>query len=336
MSKVDKKTDLTLKTVESLKGSTNVFKEFIAAASNYQKATLKYTEEGRKMADALQKLGQYQNSDLGQSIVKLAELHRSIERYRDSLAKVLLEDMILPLQKSLDVDKSDLSQFEADFKRSRELSRTKIQKLEQNSKKAGKKGGVALQDAIKELDQGVKEAEKVKSEKLRTILLMERRKYCNFLTQCVAVINAEVDMYSDSMRLKDQQSYYSNLAASTNNLPNDVEALIDQVQERTFVQIQGSDDTGGYGYDYGSSYGDTSYDSSYTDTSYGGGYTDNSYGGLGTCTALYDFAGEQSTDLPFYAGEIITITADDDGSGWMTGELNGKSGIFPSSYVQRN
>lgn len=57
---------------------------------------------------------------------------------------------------------------------------------------------------------------------------------------------------------------------------------------------------------------------------------------LTSTPALYDYAGEQQGDLPFYAGDIITITAEDDGSGWLTGELNGQSGIFPASYVRRN
>ncbi|KAG0654772.1 hypothetical protein C6P46_001416 [Rhodotorula mucilaginosa] len=57
--------------------------------------------------------------------------------------------------------------------------------------------------------------------------------------------------------------------------------------------------------------------------------------GLGTATALYDFEGAQGEDLPFSTGDIITITevVSDD---WLRGELHGRSGIFPASYVQRS
>lgn len=55
-----------------------------------------------------------------------------------------------------------------------------------------------------------------------------------------------------------------------------------------------------------------------------------------TCTALYDYVGEVDEDLSFYAGDVITIMKDDDGSGWIEGELNGQVGIFPSSYVEMN
>lgn len=49
--------------------------------------------------------------------------------------------------------------------------------------------------------------------------------------------------------------------------------------------------------------------------------------------ALYDFHGENEDELSFKAGDIITELAsvDDD---WMSGELMGKSGIFPKNYVQ--
>jgi hypothetical protein len=94
---------------------------------------------------------------------------------------------------------------------------------------------------------------------------------------------------------------------------------------------------GNYDYDY-TAYDnyDTSYDTGYDPNSeYGGGNTGGNYQILGTCKALYNFSGEQQTDLSFYAGDVINIVGEDDGSGWLSGELNGYVGIFPASYVQR-
>ena len=58
-------------------------------------------------------------------------------------------------------------------------------------------------------------------------------------------------------------------------------------------------------------------------------------GGL-TCTALYDYAGENEGDLSFYAGDVITILDQSDPSGWWQGEVNGVSGFFPMNFVQQN
>jgi len=49
---------------------------------------------------------------------------------------------------------------------------------------------------------------------------------------------------------------------------------------------------------------------------------------------LYDYTGEVDEDLSFSAGDVITITKPDDGSGWIEGELKGQIGIFPASYVE--
>jgi len=336
---VDKKTEATIRTVENLKASASVLKELTTASMNYQKASLKLSEEGKKLADSLQKLGQLTSNDMGASITKLADLHRNVETKRDAMCRSLQDDLVAAIQRNSKNEEIELSQFEGDYKKARVTARGKIEKLEQNSKKAGKKGAAALQESIRDLDLAVKEADRVKADKLRQVLLIERKKYCNFLTQWNAVLSTEIDMYLDGMKFKEQQSFYTNLAASHNNLPPEMEALISSQQERTFVQIQseGGDLGGGYSgsfYNDPSSSYDTSYDTGYSD-SYGGG--GDSYGGGGsTCSALYDFAGDQPTDLPFYAGDVITITADDDGSGWMTGQLNGRTGIFPTSYVQRN
>ncbi|XP_033615844.1 SH3 domain-containing protein 19 [Fukomys damarensis] len=49
--------------------------------------------------------------------------------------------------------------------------------------------------------------------------------------------------------------------------------------------------------------------------------------------ALYDFHGENEDELSFKAGDVISEleSVDDD---WMSGEVMGKSGIFPRSYIQ--
>lgn len=51
--------------------------------------------------------------------------------------------------------------------------------------------------------------------------------------------------------------------------------------------------------------------------------------------ALYKFEGEQSGDLSFQKGDIITIVkktgSQDD---WWTGSIGGKQGIFPANYVE--
>ncbi|XP_044286631.1 SH3 domain-containing protein 19 isoform X1 [Varanus komodoensis] len=56
-------------------------------------------------------------------------------------------------------------------------------------------------------------------------------------------------------------------------------------------------------------------------------------GKKGKAKALYDFHAENTDELSFKAGDIITELEPVDEE-WMSGELYGKSGIFPKNFVQ--
>ena len=49
--------------------------------------------------------------------------------------------------------------------------------------------------------------------------------------------------------------------------------------------------------------------------------------------ALYDFPGEDEDELPLREGQKVRVTRQHE-SGWWTGEVNGKVGMFPATYVK--
>jgi hypothetical protein len=52
-------------------------------------------------------------------------------------------------------------------------------------------------------------------------------------------------------------------------------------------------------------------------------------------TALYDYAGEQATDLSFKKGDQITVVKKTESKNdWWTGRLGSREGAFPANYVQ--
>ncbi|KAH3716919.1 nostrin-like isoform X1 [Dreissena polymorpha] len=56
-------------------------------------------------------------------------------------------------------------------------------------------------------------------------------------------------------------------------------------------------------------------------------------GMLGRCRAIFDYQAVEHGDLAIHTGDIINIT-EKLGNGWWQGECNGRSGVFPESYVQ--
>eukprot|EP01118_Nematostelium_gracile_P015370 TRINITY_DN6148_c0_g1_i1.p1 TRINITY_DN6148_c0_g1~~TRINITY_DN6148_c0_g1_i1.p1 ORF type:complete len:362 (-),score=110.18 TRINITY_DN6148_c0_g1_i1:11-1018(-) len=330
----DKKMEAIARTSENLKMTGKFLREFSAAVSNYSKLSQKVAEEGKKLADMIQRAAQNQSSDLADGLTKIAEAQRSLENKREAICRAMNNELATYcLTAGTSVD-AELTGFSKDSNQAFTMAKSHIAKLEANSKKAGKKGGGNLQEIIRDLDTAIKDLEKIKGEKLRSVMLMERKKYCLFVQAFLPALNGQADMANDaSGRLQTLLPTCQQLAESSNNLPTDAEQLASSNQERTFVQIQSDE----YPSDYNAA------PSSYPQDDYygGSGYQaapppPRFSASLAYCTALYDFAGDQPTDLPFYAGDVIQITVEDDGSGWLTGQLNGRTGIFPSSYVQRN
>ncbi|KAL8616588.1 hypothetical protein ACOMHN_036620 [Nucella lapillus] len=54
---------------------------------------------------------------------------------------------------------------------------------------------------------------------------------------------------------------------------------------------------------------------------------------VGTCKALYDYEATQTDELSIKKGDLIVVY-EKLGDGWWSGELKGRNGIFPSTYVQ--
>ena len=51
--------------------------------------------------------------------------------------------------------------------------------------------------------------------------------------------------------------------------------------------------------------------------------------------ALFDFDSAEPDDLTFKAGEVISLKQSDDSEDWWMGELRGRTGIFPKTYVRK-
>jgi len=49
--------------------------------------------------------------------------------------------------------------------------------------------------------------------------------------------------------------------------------------------------------------------------------------------ALYDYTSKEAGDLPLQAGESVLVT-EQTSADWWTGEVDGRSGLFPATYVK--
>jgi hypothetical protein len=54
-----------------------------------------------------------------------------------------------------------------------------------------------------------------------------------------------------------------------------------------------------------------------------------------TAVALYDFSSSEADDLTFKSGDVIVLLSSPDGEDWWQGEIKGRVGMFPRTYVEK-
>ncbi|CAL8323944.1 unnamed protein product [Boreogadus saida] len=55
---------------------------------------------------------------------------------------------------------------------------------------------------------------------------------------------------------------------------------------------------------------------------------------MGVAVARYDFSSRDMRELSLQEGDLVTIYTKTGANGWWRGEVNGRVGWFPSSYVE--
>ncbi|XP_040912410.1 nostrin [Toxotes jaculatrix] len=71
----------------------------------------------------------------------------------------------------------------------------------------------------------------------------------------------------------------------------------------------------------------------HTDDGKGKGQTASKLCSIGKCKAVYNFTPEQDDELTLKEGDLLDIYTKED-NGWWFGDLNGRTGHFPSAYVE--
>ncbi|XP_067459606.1 nostrin [Thunnus thynnus] len=71
----------------------------------------------------------------------------------------------------------------------------------------------------------------------------------------------------------------------------------------------------------------------HTDDNREQGQTIPEYCSIGRCKALYNFTPDQDDELTLKEGDLLDIYTKEE-SGWWFGVLNGRTGLFPSTYVE--
>jgi hypothetical protein len=147
-------------------------------------------------------------------------------------------------------------------------------------------------------------AEHTRTAQLRELLAMQRRRYCEFLSQWHHIVEAlrnqatTTNEYSALAHGRDLKAL-ATAASAPAPLPE-----FRVVRDRTLIPLTNTDAT-----------------------------RDLPPGVVCAVRALWDCDAEEDGDLAFRRGDTIYVLAKDNDSGWYTGTLQGRTGIFPACWV---
>jgi hypothetical protein len=231
-----------------LKQGTPDFHNFIKTAKRYQEQLVSLIDLGKAFSDSLMKLSTNFRGDLEEGIRKMAEAQREIERRRLEMSEHLLREVVQPLGRSVESEsKYELPAFEKEYQKKRTKLVRELKEVEAETKKVGtrkkQQTPEELQKSIKILTDKVKDLDRLRSEALRQVLLMERKRGCDFLRMWTRVMEQQLYQFTEGYNiLNDNRQFWADLAASRDQLPTDDEALLASVSamtaERTFVPLQ--------------------------------------------------------------------------------------------------
>lgn len=237
-----------MQTLGRLKSGTPIFQSFIKTAYAYEKQMRSMIQIGQQFCEALDKIGDNFRGDLQEGIKRMAESQREIERRRLEMSDHLLREVIQPLGRAIDSEnRYEIPAFEREYGKRKKKIGNELGAAEAITKKTGKKAKNVrpedLQKNIKLLTEKVKELDKLRSDSLRRVMLMERKRGCDFLRMFTRVAEMQLFQFTEGYNiLNDNRDLWADLSVARDTLPEDDEQLLAAVSavtaERTFVPLQ--------------------------------------------------------------------------------------------------
>jgi len=331
----DDKVLATLRIISRLKESQTNYQEFVKAATRYQQQMIALSTAGKALTDVMMKMSEERGGELGDAIRKIADAQKQVDAKRTKLAQAVADQLVQPYEKSgqgqLELDKSEVINFEKSYKSKKSASLRTIKKWERESNKLNKKKNkdtAKVHSALTSLTESVEQHDQLLGEQLRAVSLIDRKKYCFFIGQWNKVMDEEVDgMESGLKALQEHQGELDAIAKDSEKISNETQDLIlTSRPERALSQLKNARETGYF----------TTLDLSEVEE---GGSEDGSTI-RGNKVQKYKvrvrqrYDAQQPDELSLTVGEIFDVGEEVD-ENWGIADLNGRRGIFPLNHVEK-
>jgi hypothetical protein len=243
------------------------------------------------------------NDDAIEQLIALGHFVKQSEIRRQQLIVTLSENLSSPLKATLDEPNKSFESFEKQCQASNKAQEQHEAKVQKAAKAAASKSPADLKDALAAVSEAVLAAEHTRTAQLRELLAMQRRRYCELLSLWNHIIDAQRNQATTTNEFVRTNGRDLKALATAASAPAPLPEFR-VVRDRTLIPLTNTDAT-----------------------------RDLPPGVVCAVRALWDCEAEEDGDLEFRRGDTIYVLAKDNDSGWYTGTLQGRTGIFPACWV---
>lgn len=247
MENLDVKTDPKLKatqnTIEKLDEVRKIVAEFARQTKKFQDSTLGWCASYKQWTDSLSSVAEMHTDDLGDSLRKFVYHQRNIAAAIENTAKVMQSEVTTFLESSSDAKKEELSTFDRDTKKQRTQLGSDLKKMEDGLKKSSKLGQEALKNSMQLFNDKRVEIDRFKSESLRKIFLIERKRFGEILGQLVKVADSQLQYAGTVQGMTGDLQSFNALLQTTDKVTDEQMQSLTVKADKSFIKLQTSEST---------------------------------------------------------------------------------------------
>lgn len=245
------------------------------------------------------------NDDACRSLHTLGRFVKDAEIKRQQAIVAWSEKLVPGVKQALDEPNRQFEAFEKQCQASNKAQEQHEARLQKAAKSAAK-APADLKDALAAVSDAVVAVEQTRTAQLRELLAMQRRRHCELLAHFLPWIEALQQQAACTQlfaqtQLRDLRTLATPAGAAAAAAAH---AEFRVTRERTLIPLHNTDAT-----------------------------RDLPPGVIGVVRALWDADAEEPGDLEFKRSDTIYVLAKDHESGWWTGTLQGRTGLFPAVWV---
>ncbi|XP_073844199.1 missing-in-metastasis isoform X2 [Musca autumnalis] len=247
--------------INDMKNTSPLWEDFVAKASKLHaclkaaiQAIASYLDAFQKIADAATN-SRGASKEIGTALTRVCLRHKAVETRLKTFTAAIMDCLVQPLQEKLEDWKRSVAMIDKEHAKEYKRCRTELKKRSTDTLRLQKKARKGQSDNLQSLmDSHMQdvtlrraELEEVEKKSLRSAMIEERMRYCNFVHLLQPVVKEECEVMSELGHLQEAMQSIALVTKEPHVLPPASEELIHDAKASITLYPESPSTSGGGG-----------------------------------------------------------------------------------------